>query len=131
MALIGGIILLAIGLTYLIKPKAKKGNIDKYTSKSLLMYGLYGFLINFVNPFVFVVWIGFAYLAASKFGNNTSIIITLCTALAVIFVTDSLKAYYAEKLSSLVKPAFLEKLFRVFGILMILFSFRLFWAFFN
>lgn len=126
---IGGLLLLFFGLKYAfsnntpIKPKAK------FKSKDLLIYGLNGFLINFVNPFVFAVWIGFYAISKAKFNTESTIIYTLTIVLIVIFITDVLKAVFAHKISSLIKPEKLKIVYKVFGIIMLLFAIRLFIAF--
>ena len=124
MAISGGVILLLIGLKYLIKPNIDTSVKGKLKTSSIGIYFVNGFLINFVNPFVFAVWLGFVTYNQSVF-NDSETIVSLVLTLAVIFLTDILKAVYSYKLKSVIKPQSLTKVFRVFGAIMILFAIRL------
>ncbi|MDC1370755.1 LysE family translocator [Flavobacteriales bacterium] len=128
---IGGLLLLFYGLKYIIKPTVSFSKNDKIKAESLVKYFLNGFLINFVNPFVFAVWFGFYTLSSSKYTNESVVIICLVTALVAIFVTDILKVIFANKLSYFINPANLKLAFKIFGVIMIVFSLRLFLEFFN
>ena len=124
LAFIGGVLLLIIGLRYIFKPDLNIENGKKMSNKSLLLYFTNGFLINFVNPFVFAVWLGFVSYNQSIYGEIetlTSLIITL----AVILTTDLLKAYYSQKVLGLIRPERLRVIFKVFGVVMLLFALRL------
>ena len=123
-ALCGGLILLIIGLKYIVKPNVSTNVNGKLQNKKLVTYFINGFLINLVNPFVFAVWIGFVSYNATKF-SSVEIAISLGFTLLTIFTTDVLKAYFANKLMYLMKPRKITRLFKIFGGLMILFSFRL------
>lgn len=124
LAIVGGIILLLIGLKYLLKPVAKKEIKEKFKRKSLGVYFLNGFLVNFVNPFVFFVWLGFVSINQAKY-DETGVILSLITTLLVIFTTDCLKAFFASKLIRVIRPEVLSKVFRFFGVLMLVFAIRL------
>ncbi|MFT5861259.1 MAG: threonine/homoserine/homoserine lactone efflux protein [Flavobacteriaceae bacterium] len=129
-ALAGALILLVIGLKYALKPDLKTDVSGKIKRKSLGVYFLNGFLINFVNPFVFAVWLGFLTLNQSLYSDRWTVI-SLIVTLLVIFITDLLKAVFAVKLMKLIRPEKLTKIFRVFGMVMILFAGRLAWTFFT
>lgn len=124
LALAGGILLSIIGLKYIIKPDLNIENGKKMSNKSLLLYFTNGFLINFVNPFVFAVWLGFVSYNQSKYGDNETIVSLIIT-LAVILSTDLLKAFYSQKILSLIRPERLRVIFKVFGVVMLLFAMRL------
>lgn len=130
-ALVGGLILLMFGLVYIVKPKFEDSKKAIPTRKDFSVYFINGFLINFVNPFVFGVWFGFYAMNVSKFEDYSSIVISLIITLIVIFITDLLKAYYAQKLKSLLKPHKLKIVFRIFGVIMLGFGIRLLIVFFN
>lgn len=125
MALIGGLLLIGMGIKYLFYPSTKKDISGKLKSKSLYIYCLNGFLINFINPFVFGVWVVFLTVNQSKFANETSVIISMSTILAVIFFTDLLKAFFAYKLKLFMNPSRLKVVYKIFGAIMILFGSRL------
>jgi threonine/homoserine/homoserine lactone efflux protein len=120
----GAIILLTIGLKYFLKPTLTTEVNGKFKQKNIGIYFINGFLINFVNPFVFAVWFGFVSYNQTKF-NTSETITSLITTLIVIFATDLLKAYFSNRLITLIKPKKLRFIFKVFGVIMIVFSIRL------
>lgn len=122
--LIGACILLFMGYKFLFKPNLKTKVDVKYKRKSLVFYFINGFVINFVNPFVFLVWIGFVtYIESIYVGYE--IVVALVTILLVIFTTDTLKALYARKLKKYIQPHYLKRVFQFFGIIMLGFGVRL------
>ena len=123
-SIIGGTLLLFMGLKYVLKPNLDTTVKGRLQRSSLLVYGINGFLINFVNPFVFAVWFGFVSYTKALYDNGTALFSLLIT-LSVIFSTDVLKALFAERISHLIEPQKLKNIFRVFGFLMICFSIRL------
>ena len=109
-SIIGGTILLLIGLKYVLKPNLNtivKGRLQR---SSLLVYGINGFLINFVNPFVFAVWFGFVSYTEALYDHDTALF-SLLVSLVVIFSTDVLKALFAERISRLIEPKKLKNTF--------------------
>lgn len=125
LALAGGLLLVGMGIKYLFFPGTKTDVTGKIKSKSLWTIGLNGFLINFVNPFVFGVWVVFLTINQSKFASRTSIIISLSATLAIIFLTDLLKAFFAHKLKKIMTPIRLKVAYKVFGLIMLVFGSRL------
>ena len=123
-SIIGGALLLFMGLKYVLKPNLDTTVKGRLQRSSLLVYGINGFLINFVNPFVFTVWFGFVSYTKALYDNGTAVF-SLVITLSVIFSTDVLKALFAERISWLIEPQKLKNIFRVFGALMICFSIRL------
>ena len=122
-SIIGGTLLLFMGLKYVLKPNLDTTVKGRLQRSSLLVYGINGFLINFVNPFVFAVWFGFVSYTKALYDNGTAVFSMVIT-LSVIFSTDVLKALFAERISWLIEPQKLKNIFRVFGALMICFSIR-------
>ena len=123
-AIIGGLILFGIGLKYVLNPNLDTTVKAKIKRKSYGVYFLNGFLINFVNPFVFAVWIGFVSYNQSLY-DTASTLLSIGVTLVVIFATDLLKAMFADKLTALIHPSALKKVFRVFGVFMVIFGIRL------
>ena len=129
-ALCGALILLCIGLKYIIKPNLSTEVNGEIENKKLITYFINGFLINFINPFVFVIWVGFISYNLANFSNsetNISLIFTLLT----IFATDILKSYFASIIQLFIKPNRIIIMFKLFGVVMILFSIRLLALFFT
>lgn len=128
-ALVGGFILVAMGFKYVLKPNTDADISGKFKKKSGWVFFLNGFVINFVNPFVFVVWIGFVSYNQTKYSYSETIL-SLTFSLITILSTDILKAIFAPKLKRIIQPNFLKKLFQFVGVLMILFGIRLLLVFF-
>ena len=129
MALIGGLLLIGMGIKYLFNPSTKTDVAGKLDSNSLWVYALNGFLINFVNPFVFGVWVLFLTISQSKYDSAKSVIASMTTILVVIFLTDILKALFAHKLKKIINPSRLKVVYKIFGVIMILFGSRLVFMF--
>lgn len=119
LALGGSVILIGLGLKYVVKPKIKTDVDEKQTVAGYLGYALKGFLVNFVNPFVFFVWIGIIAVGSSKYNLDSSLKYYLAGALVGIFSTDAAKAVLAHKIKRFIKPKILMVLFRVIGICLI------------
>ncbi len=129
MAMAGGLLLIGMGLKYLLKPSIKTKVSKKTSSRSLWIYLLNGFLINFVNPFVFGVWILFLTINQTKFDSQASVVVSLSVTLAIIFLTDLLKAIFANKLKKFMSVTRLKVVYQIFGIIMLLFGGRLIFMF--
>lgn len=127
--IIGSIILLGLGIKFLLKPttKTKSANspIPKKISKSnYFAFFIQGFLINFVNPFVFVIWIGIIGYAEAEYGNKNEMLTFFTAALLGIFSTDILKAYFAHKIKKFLTERVMRKISIIFGIILIGFGIR-------
>ena len=128
MAIAGGIVLVLLGLKYILKPTQRVKTEGKFLAGSYGKFAINGFLLNFVNPFVLMVWIGFLAINESRFQDESSVVLSLGVTLAVIFVTDCLKAVFANKLKPFITNERLKLVYKIFGIIMILFGIRL-WLF--
>lgn len=126
-SLAGGIILLAIGLKFLIKPQTNTTSEANTPKHALGKYFMQGFLVNFVNPSVFFIWIALIAYARSKFGTNQEVVLMLVGVLSGIFAMDLTKVFLAEKLRKIIEPHILSKVFRVIGIVLIGFGIHLLW----
>ena len=110
-------ILLAFGVVFFIKPVKQLSSSEGAASKGLLKSFSQGFLVNFANPTVFVVWIGFAALAHSMYAETTSLLLYFVGILTAIFVTDTLKSIGASKLKPYLKSSYLSGIFKIIGLL--------------
>ncbi len=134
--ILGSFILLGLGIKFIIKPETKtKNTLDdlpkKISKASYVSYFAQGFLINFINPFVFVIWIGVIGYAETEYGTNKNeLFLFLGAALLGIFFTDLTKVYFAQKIKKFLTQKFLKRLSQVFGIVLIVFGLRvLFYVF--
>jgi threonine/homoserine/homoserine lactone efflux protein len=119
-------ILVVLGISYLLKPSSDIGGTVRASGRNALAMFTSGFLVNFVNPFVFVIWIGFALHAEQAHGLGMGTNLFLAGILTGIFSTDVMKAYFAPRLRRVMTPTGLRKLYIAIGVIMLLFSVRLF-----
>lgn len=125
---LGGIvILLGLGLKYIIKPNVDVEKMVKLSAGDYSKHFVKGFLVNFVNPFVFLVWIGVIGIAQTNYGKGQEMYAFLGAALLGILTTDSLKVMFANRVKKLLQPVILIKLYRGTGILLVAFAGRLVW----
>lgn len=124
-SILGTIILFSIGLAYIFKPNLNLKVVEKPSTLSLFTSFTKGFLVNFVNPFVFAVWIAVIGIAQKDYQDNDLWIYLLAATFAVL-VTDTFKVVLAEKLRPLLNPKNLNKIYKVIGIILIAFGIRVF-----
>ena len=127
--IIGSLILLGLGIKFLVKPDTKTKSAEspipqKISKRNYVSYFIQGFLINFVNPFVFVIWIGIIGYAETEYGYGKDMLAFFIAALLGIFSTDLLKAYFAHKIKKFLTQRFMRNLSRVFGVILIVFGVR-------
>lgn len=131
-SLLGASILLGMGIKYIAKPSLETDAEIKLKTSDYLNFFIKGFLVNFVNPFVFVVWISLIGYESTRYGLGIDLIIFLSAALLGILTTDTLKAAFAHKIKSFLKPNILLWTYRVIGGVLIIFGCRLlYYAFFG
>lgn len=123
----GSVVLFALGLKYLFRPSINVDSDLKLNPGHYTAYFAKGFIVNFVNPFVFLVWIGVIGLAQGKHGSGQELWIFLGAALLAILLTDSTKVLFANRIKKLIKPHFLKRTYQIIGVLMIGFGVRLLW----
>lgn len=125
--IIGAIILLSMGLKFILKPSVLASDSVAVKKNSYWGYFIQGFLVNGVNPFVFIVWIGFITIGKNNYSGN-SLYVYLGSILVGIFITDVLKSFLANKIRPLLKPVYLKKAYQIIGFILIGFALRLIYA---
>lgn len=123
-AILGGILLLTLGLSYIFKPKKNDPSQWNLNNKDFLSIGIKAFLLNFANPFVALVWVGFLTYNQSKFNSQIAISISLTATLFIILLTDILKVFLASGIKKTMSPIKFKKIQKVIGGLLILFALR-------
>ncbi|WP_103071323.1 LysE family translocator [Aquimarina sediminis] len=121
---IGSLILFGLGISYLIKNNNDDTNVTIH-SRGVHTFFLKGFSVNFFNPFVFVVWIGVYNYGEHKYPTIESLLIFIGSVLAGILTTDLLKVFLSKRIRKFILLKRLIVFFKITGILLILFSFRL------
>lgn len=119
----GAVILFAIGGRYIISPS--NNTEGKPTTGGLTGAFVSGFLVNFVNPFVFGVWLTVISYSGNKYGFDGGMYHYLIGCLLGIFTLDSLKVLLAHRIKSFLKPQNLMIAYRIIGIVMVGFGIRL------
>lgn len=103
-----------------IKPAEPKNMI---TLKSFNAFFFKGFLINTINPFTFIFWVG--VLSTYVIGRNTStenLNILLITIMAMIILSDSLKVLLARYIRHKLKEEHFDYIGKIAGIGLIIFG---------
>lgn len=124
----GGIIMFCFGLYSIIKPVPQrvvlqtikgKNNIAKQVAK--------GFMLNGINPFVLIFWVGMVSMGSINYEYSTyEITFFFLGILSTVFSTDIIKAYIAHKLRHIVTERFLRIMNRLVGVALFLFGLKLF-----
>ncbi|MFN0202163.1 MAG: LysE family translocator [Bacteroidia bacterium] len=131
--LAGSLILVIMGANYALRPKLATATKLELNATDYFGFFMKGFIVNFVNPFVFVVWISLSTLAIERAGTEGYNVFMAGTLLG-IFLTDTLKALFAEKIKPILKPQALLKTYQGIGVLLVVFGLVLFarvsWAMF-
>jgi threonine/homoserine/homoserine lactone efflux protein len=118
-----GTVLIFLGIKYLINKKITLPNSEEKKSTFLFHYFSKGFLINFINPFVWLVWLGVIKYAESK--TNQHSIIYLTGVLAGIFSTDVAKVLVANWINRWLDVTKLHKIYKIIGLVLIGFGIKL------
>ncbi len=121
----GAIVLFALGMKYVIRPTIAAGEQVILRTRDYPAFFAKGFLINFLNPFVFAIWIGIFSYGRSKFDISYDLAGFLGAALLGILTTDTLKVLFAHRIKRFIRPDYLLPVYRVIGVILILFSLRL------
>ncbi len=121
-----GLILLLLGLKYVLWPDLNTQEDKTLSTRNIMGLFSAGFLVNFVNPFVFTVWIGLTIHTNEVYGDSALQWTFMLGALSGIFLGDLLKAVFAPKLKTFLKEDLLTKTYRFFGLIFICFSIRAF-----
>lgn len=122
--IIGASILLFMGIRFIFWPSIDEPETHQVKQKGSFGYFLQGFLVNGVNPFVFVVWIGFIAIGKNKFEGN-SLFVFLAFILIGIFLADVAKSFLAHRIRPLLRPEYLKKAYQTIGVILLGFSIRL------
>lgn len=131
LSLVGGVVLIALGVRYFLKRKKAEEETIQLNAKHFIGFFSKGFLVNFVNPFVFAVWIGIIKVAGDKHGFDKDLALYLAGTLLAIFSTDMTKVFLAAKIKNILKPEILFVLYKIIGVCLILLGLRLFFVAFG
>lgn len=130
MGLLGGFVLITFGIgTFLMKssydPSLPRKKLSTYSVAKLWTKG---FLVNTVNPFTFVFWIGVTsnYILVKKITNEEAILF-FGTIMTVIVMTDTAKVFGAKLLRSQLQSYHIDIFSKVAGVALFVFGLILLW----
>jgi threonine/homoserine/homoserine lactone efflux protein len=127
LGLIGALILIGFGINSLLKPVPRKGlkNIHM-NSNSCMRKIVKGFMLNSLNPFILIFWLGVAGLVSIEMEYSFNQASTFYVGVvAMVLSMDITKSFLANKLRNMITPRFMKIMNRGVGILLILFGIRL------
>lgn len=125
--LIGGSLLMAFGLGSLLsKPKAEEAIQQSPRRRQLRSWGRYflrGFLINTVNPFTVLFWLGIASgVVAPSNWSSGDMLRFFGAMLFTLAIADSLKAYAAKQVRQWLTQQHIIWAKRGIGVLLLIFG---------
>lgn len=130
LSIVGGLIMLIFGASTILRPGtagAVQSRDDCNGGTEAFKLFLKGFLLNGINPFVLLFWIGVVSVASVDFDYSTNEILIFFSGIIVtIFITDTIKSYLANKLRGLITTNLMRKVNMIVGALLIVLSLRLF-----
>lgn len=129
LGLTGALIMIGLGLVSILKPVPTKGlQTDPLKSNSYIRKIIKGFMLNSLNPFIFIFWFGIAGLVTIEMEYNfNQASLFYIGVIAMVLTMDIIKSYMATKLRMIVTPHFMKIMNRGVGIVLILFGVRLFY----
>lgn len=119
LAFLGAALLLIMGFRYAIKPSLHNPDEVQVSTLSYLGFFAKGFFLNFLNPFVFVVWIGMLAIATQQYSAPKDVSAYMAGLLGMVITSDTLRAAFAHKIRPLFQPHILIWIFRVIGVVLI------------
>ena len=131
--IIGGIVLIIIGaFTFIKKPKIERVQLVVPNGFGYFSYGAKGFLINTLNPFVFIFWLSSMSIVSVEYPDSRpDRLIFFAGTIFVIFSSDLLKAFVANKIKLLLNERLMTWFNRIAGSVMIYFGLELMWKVFH
>ena len=123
MGLVGGFILITFGIgIFLKKTEAIKAG-GSYTAKNYFGFWMKGFLVNTVNPFTFIFWLG--VISTKVIGvnmNNTQAFVFISAIMLTIIITDTLKVFGAKAIRGRLESDHIQMISRVAGAALVVFG---------
>ena len=125
--LTAGIILIGFGIVNLFKKPMVSAEALELPddSKTFFIDTGKGFMMNTLNPFAFIFWMGVAgTMSVKESFTHFHLFVFFLITLLTIFTTDLLKAYLASRLKKIITANFLLWMNRLTGIALIIYGVR-------
>ncbi len=120
--IISFIVFALFGLMYLLRKQEEKDAMLNQISHGQLF--IKGFLINSINPFVPIFWLGaIVMVITNKNFSGNELILLFSTTLLTVILTNTLKIYFASHLKTFVNAEKRYLLNKAIGFLLIGFGF--------
>jgi len=117
----GGLILILFGLLSIFQKKKVEQKDLAVKEASIPLYITKGFFLNLLNPVVLGIWMACVVsVTANKTYNQFHIFVFFATTLLTVFSFDTLKAFYANKISQRLNENILKKLNVLLGLILLI-----------
>ncbi len=119
LGIIGGALLIIFGVfTYLKKTEIEDSeDSTQIKTPHPIVYIVKGFLLNAVNPFVWIFWIGVVVGVTARFNADTVKLVLFFTGtLSVVWIIDIVKTFAASKLKKIITDKFLILINKIAGL---------------
>ncbi|MCS6991449.1 MAG: LysE family translocator [Chitinophagales bacterium] len=125
---VGGMLLIWYGLYQLVKPIRLQTREIAIRSADLVLYIGKGFLMNTLNPFVYVFWIGaMSIVAVDPKYEEYHYLQFFAGTFGTIVLLDVVKSYFAARLQRVLTPPMVAAVTRAVGAGVVFFGVRLLW----
>ncbi len=119
----GATVLILFGISQFIQKKPKddissKNPVLKFKQTSPWVLFIKGFVYNLMNPSALIFWITTVGAALTLYNDKKELVfIQFAATLVVVFIVDTGKAYFAQRLRNIVKPEIINKANKILGII--------------
>lgn len=122
----GGILLIIFGLVFVFKKEKQQIPVQSSTSH-LQSFGLFtqAIMLNAINPIIWGFWAAISNYAITEFNNQTKELLFFAGVLNMVWATDLLKAFYAQKLNRYLNEKFKKYLRMGIGSILIVLGLKL------
>ncbi|MEQ9298135.1 MAG: LysE family transporter [Cyclobacteriaceae bacterium] len=128
LALIGGTLLFVFGIVSMVKKPQLSTISDEGEKGGLSKFFIKGVLINGINPFVVIFWMGIVGMSTVNWGyTGWDQHLFIIGMLGMILSTDILKSFLANRLRTWITMKRITIINRVVGAALVLFSLQLFY----
>lgn len=129
MGLGGGIIMIAFGISSILKPVVHQSVVrSEGDNTNVFKPILKGFLLNGVNPSVLIFWLGIGSMATVNYRYSPQeAVLFFAAIISTVFITDVIKTFIAQRLRKVLTLKLMKIMNRLVGAGLIAFGIRLFY----
>ena len=123
MGLVGGFILITFGIVIFLKKTKSIKEGGSFTVKNYFGFWMKGFLVNTVNPFTFIFWLG--VISTKVIGinmNDTQAFVFISAIMLTIIITDTIKVLGAKAIRGRLESDHIQRISRVAGAALVVFG---------